>query len=59
MGSIAYFRTTQAYDLYLKVSGEGRVINFASLDGVAGLLSSRTARQAIRLRYAAAIAMCG
>lgn len=37
MGPIAYLRTMQACYPYLKASGEGRVINFASLAGVIGL----------------------
>ncbi len=36
-GPIAYLRTMQACYPYLKASGEGRVINFASLAGVIGL----------------------
>lgn len=36
-GPIAYLRTMQACYPYLKASGEGRVINFASLAGVLGL----------------------
>jgi len=38
MGPIAYLRTMQAAYPHLKASGEGRVINFASLAGVTGLL---------------------
>ncbi len=38
MGPIAYLRTMQACYPYLKTSGEGRVINFASLAGITGLL---------------------
>jgi 3-oxoacyl-[acyl-carrier protein] reductase len=37
MGPIAYLRTMQACYPYLKASGEGRVINFASLAGITGL----------------------
>ncbi|MHC8354135.1 SDR family NAD(P)-dependent oxidoreductase [Pseudomonas sp. LB3P81] len=37
MGPIAYLRTMQACYSHLKASGEGRVINFASLAGVIGL----------------------
>lgn len=37
VGPIAYLRTMQACYPHLKVSGEGRVINFASLAGVGGL----------------------
>ena len=37
MGPIAYLKTMQACYPYLKTSGEGRVINFASLAGVTGL----------------------
>ncbi|MCP1445133.1 NAD(P)-dependent dehydrogenase (short-subunit alcohol dehydrogenase family) [Pseudomonas sp. GGS8] len=37
MGPIAYLRTMQACYPHLKASGEGRVINFASLAGVIGL----------------------
>lgn len=37
MGPIAYLRTMQACHPYLKASGEGRVINFASLAGVLGM----------------------
>ncbi|MDP9606282.1 UNVERIFIED_ORG: NAD(P)-dependent dehydrogenase (short-subunit alcohol dehydrogenase family) [Variovorax paradoxus] len=36
MGPIAYLRTMQACYPHLKASGEGRVINFASLAGVLG-----------------------
>lgn len=36
-GPIAFLRTMQAAYPYLKASGEGRVINFASLAGVTGL----------------------
>jgi 3-oxoacyl-[acyl-carrier protein] reductase len=38
MGPIAYLRMMQACYPHLKASGEGRVINFASLAGVIGLL---------------------
>lgn len=38
MGPIAYLRTMQACYPYLKASGAGRVINFASLAGITGLL---------------------
>ncbi|MCI0997742.1 SDR family NAD(P)-dependent oxidoreductase [Pseudomonas corrugata] len=37
MGPIAYLQTMQACYPHLKASGEGRVINFASLAGVTGL----------------------
>jgi len=37
MGPVAYLRTMQACYPYLKASGEGRVINFASLAGATGL----------------------
>lgn len=37
MGPIAYLRTMQACHPHLKASGEGRVINFASLAGVIGM----------------------
>lgn len=37
MGPIAYLRTMQACYPHLKASGEGRVINFASLAGVTGM----------------------
>lgn len=37
MGPIAYLRTMQACYPYLKASGAGRVINFASLAGVSGM----------------------
>jgi NAD(P)-dependent dehydrogenase (short-subunit alcohol dehydrogenase family) len=37
MGPMAYLRTMQACYPYLKASGEGRVINFASLAGITGL----------------------
>lgn len=37
MGPIGYLRTMQACYPHLKASGEGRVINFASLAGVIGL----------------------
>jgi uncharacterized membrane protein len=37
VGPIAYLRTMQACYPHLKVSGEGRVINFASLAGIGGL----------------------
>lgn len=37
MGPLAYLRTMQACHPYLKASGEGRVINFASLAGVLGM----------------------
>jgi NAD(P)-dependent dehydrogenase (short-subunit alcohol dehydrogenase family) len=36
-GPIAYLRMMQACYPHLKVSGEGRVINFASLAGISGL----------------------
>lgn len=38
MGPVAYLHTMQACHPYLKASGEGRVINFASLAGVTGLM---------------------
>ncbi|OWV97239.1 SDR family oxidoreductase [Rhizobium sp. R693] len=50
-GPIAYLRTMQACYPYLKVSGEGRVINFASLAGVIGLASYgpyNLAKEAVR-----------
>jgi len=37
-GPIAYLQTMQAAYPYLKMSGEGRVINFASMAGVIGLV---------------------
>ncbi|WP_217176257.1 SDR family NAD(P)-dependent oxidoreductase [Frateuria aurantia] len=37
MGPVAYLRTMQACYPHLKASGEGRVINFASLAGVQGM----------------------
>lgn len=37
MGPIAYLRAMQACYPYLKASGEGRVINFASLAGILGM----------------------
>lgn len=37
MGPIAFLRTMQAAYPYLKASGEGRIINLASLAGVTGL----------------------
>lgn len=37
MGPIAYLRTMQACYPHLKASGEGRVINFASLAGIVGM----------------------
>lgn len=37
MGPIAYLRTMQACYPHLKASGEGKVINFASLAGVVGM----------------------
>ncbi len=37
MGPIAYLRTMQACYPYLKASGEGRIINFASLAGILGM----------------------
>jgi NAD(P)-dependent dehydrogenase (short-subunit alcohol dehydrogenase family) len=37
VGPIAYLRTMQACYPHLKISGEGRVINFASLAGIGGL----------------------
>ena len=37
MGPIAYLRTMQACYPHLKASGEGRVINFASMAGVLGM----------------------
>lgn len=39
MGPIAYLRMMQACHPHLKASGEGRVINFASLAGVLGSLA--------------------
>jgi NAD(P)-dependent dehydrogenase (short-subunit alcohol dehydrogenase family) len=38
MGPIAYLRTMQACYPHLKASGKGRVINFASLAGVLGMV---------------------
>lgn len=38
MGPIAHLRMMQACYPHLKASGEGRVVNFASLAGVIGLL---------------------
>ncbi|WP_332304406.1 SDR family NAD(P)-dependent oxidoreductase [Rhizobium sp. GR12] len=37
MAPVAFLRMMQAVHPYLKVSGEGRVINFGSLAGIAGL----------------------
>ncbi len=37
MGPIAYLRMMQACYPYLKASGEGRIINFASLAGILGM----------------------
>lgn len=51
MGPIAYLRTMQACYPHLKVSGEGRVINFASLAGVLGMVGYgpyNMAKEAVR-----------
>lgn len=51
LGPVAYLRMMQACYPYLRVSGEGRVINFASLAGVAGLANYgpyAMAKEAIR-----------
>ncbi|KAB2676377.1 SDR family NAD(P)-dependent oxidoreductase [Brucella tritici] len=51
MGPIAYLRTMQAAYPHLKVSGHGRVINFASLAGVMGMASMapyNMAKEAVR-----------
>jgi 3-oxoacyl-[acyl-carrier protein] reductase len=51
MGPIAYLRTMQACYPHLKTSGEGRVINFASLAGVTGMVGYgpyNMAKEAVR-----------
>lgn len=51
MGPIAYLRTMQACYPHLKASGEGRVINFASLAGVLGMVDYgpyNMAKEAVR-----------
>jgi NAD(P)-dependent dehydrogenase (short-subunit alcohol dehydrogenase family) len=51
MGPVAYLRTMQACYPYLKASGEGRVINFASLAGVLGMVGYgpyNMAKEAVR-----------
>ncbi len=51
MGPIAYLRMMQACYPHLKASGEGRVINFASLAGVTGIPSYgayNMAKEAVR-----------
>jgi NAD(P)-dependent dehydrogenase (short-subunit alcohol dehydrogenase family) len=51
MGPIAYLRTMQACHPHLKASGEGRVINFASLAGVLGMAPYapyKMAKEAVR-----------
>jgi NAD(P)-dependent dehydrogenase (short-subunit alcohol dehydrogenase family) len=51
MGPIAYLRTMQACYPHLKASGEGRVINFASLAGVIGMVGYgpyNMAKEAVR-----------
>ena len=51
MGPIAYLRTMQACYPYLKASGEGRIINFASMAGVIGLVGYgpyNMAKEAVR-----------
>ncbi|MEM4990243.1 SDR family oxidoreductase [Collimonas sp. H4R21] len=51
MGPIAYLRTMQACYPHLKASGEGRVINFASLAGVLGMVGYgpyNMAKEAVR-----------
>lgn len=51
LGPIAYLRTMQAAYPYLKVSGEGRVINFGSMAGVIGLVGYgpyNMAKEAVR-----------
>lgn len=51
MGPISYLRTMQACYPYLQASGEGRVINFASLAGVMGMVGFglyNMAKEAVR-----------
>ena len=51
VGPIAYLRTMQACYPHLKVSGEGRVINFGSMAGVVGLVGYgpyNMAKEAVR-----------
>jgi len=51
MGPIAYLRMMQACHPHLKASGEGRVINFASLAGVLGMVGYgpyNMAKEAVR-----------
>lgn len=51
LGPIAYLRTMQACYPYLKASGEGRVINFASLAGIIGMVGYapyNMAKEAVR-----------
>lgn len=51
MGPIAYLRTMQACYPYLKMSGEGRIINFGSMAGVIGLVGYgpyNMAKEAVR-----------
>ena len=51
MGPIAYLRMMQACHPHLKASGEGRVINFASLAGVQGMVGYgpyNMAKEAVR-----------
>ena len=51
MGPIAYLRTMQACYPHLKASGDGRVINFASLAGVLGMVGYgpyNMAKEAVR-----------
>ncbi|WP_082221646.1 SDR family NAD(P)-dependent oxidoreductase [Herbaspirillum chlorophenolicum] len=51
LGPISYLRTMQTCYPYLKASGEGRVINFASLAGVIGMTNYgpyNMAKEAIR-----------
>ncbi|WP_162095554.1 SDR family NAD(P)-dependent oxidoreductase [Pseudomonas chlororaphis] len=51
MGPIAYLRTMQACHPYLKASGAGRVINFASLAGILGMVGYgpyNMAKEAVR-----------
>lgn len=51
MGPIAYLRTMQACYPHLRASGEGRVINFASLAGVLGMVGYgpyNMAKEAVR-----------
>lgn len=50
-GPMAYLRTMQACYPYLKASGEGRVINFASMAGVLGMVGygpCNMAKEAVR-----------